>query len=114
ADRLGRTDRRALRPRQRRQRGAAVAARQHLHLSVEQHHEASRRTPGRQMKPITRYFRLLPAVFVVGAGLLALKGVDIARAAQAPAQASDEPDNSGLAPTDAGGATPPRDFASDD
>jgi flagellar motility protein MotE (MotC chaperone) len=66
------------------------------------------------MKSLTRYFRLLPAVFVVGTGLLALKGVDIARAAQAPAQASDEPDNSGLAPTDIGGGTPPRDFASDD
>ena len=56
------------------------------------------------MKSVTRYFRLLPAVFIVGAGLLALKGVDIARAAQAPAQASGEPDNSGLAPTDTGGA----------
>ncbi len=66
------------------------------------------------MKSLTRYLRLLPAVVIVGTSLLVLKGVDIARAAQAPAtQASDEPDNSGLAPTDTGGA-PPRDFASDD
>ncbi|HEX4302034.1 MAG TPA: hypothetical protein VHZ78_04535 [Rhizomicrobium sp.] len=65
------------------------------------------------MKPISRYLRLLPAVVIVGTSLLVLKGVDIARAAQEPAATSDEPDNSGLAPTDAGGA-PPRDFASDD
>ncbi len=39
-----------------------------------------------------KYLRLLPAVVVVGTGLLAIKGVDLARAAQAPRY--DEPDNS--------------------
>ncbi|HEY0299931.1 MAG TPA: hypothetical protein VGC36_01255, partial [Rhizomicrobium sp.] len=60
-----------------------------------------------------KYLRLLPAVVVVGTGLLAIKGVDLARAAQAPASAYDEPDNSGLAPSDPGGAAL-RDFASAD
>jgi flagellar motility protein MotE (MotC chaperone) len=60
---------------------------------------------------LRKYFRLLPAVFVVGLGLLAIKGVDLARAAQA--STSDAPDNSGLAPSDTGGAKPAPDFAAD-
>ncbi len=61
-----------------------------------------------------KYLRLLPAVVIVGTGLLAIKGIDLARAAQAPSAADyGEPDNSGLAPTDNGGA-PVKDFASDD
>jgi flagellar motility protein MotE (MotC chaperone) len=63
---------------------------------------------------LRKYFRLLPAVVAVGFGLLAMKGVDLARAAQSPAAASDVPDNSGLAPADAGGAKPRTDFAADD
>ena len=66
------------------------------------------------MSGIRKYLRLLPAVVIVGTGLLAIKGVDIARAAQAVATADpDQPDNSGLAP---GGAAAPttRDFADDD
>ena len=66
------------------------------------------------MSFVAKYFRLLPAVVVVGTGLLALKGVDLARAAQAPASEYGDPDNSGLAPTDNGGAPATRDFASDD
>ncbi|MGZ5989785.1 MAG: MotE family protein, partial [Rhizomicrobium sp.] len=65
------------------------------------------------MNALRRYFRLLPAVVVVGLGLLAIKGVDLARAAQAPATNSDMPDNTGLAPTDTGGARPGADFAAD-
>ena len=66
------------------------------------------------MSFVAKYFRLLPAVVVVGTGLLALKGVDLARAAQAPASEYGDPDNSGLAPTDNGGAPATRDFASED
>ena len=66
------------------------------------------------MSFVAKYFRLLPAVVVVGTGLLALKGVDLARAAQAPASEYGDPDNTGLAPTDNGGAPASRDFASDD
>ena len=66
------------------------------------------------MSFVAKYFRLLPAVVVVGTGLLALKGVDLARAAQAPASEYADPDNTGLAPTDNGGAPATRDFASDD
>jgi flagellar motility protein MotE (MotC chaperone) len=62
---------------------------------------------------LRRYFRLLPAVFVVGLGVLAIKGVDLARAAQASAANSDAPDNTGLAPADSGGAKPATDFAAD-
>jgi flagellar motility protein MotE (MotC chaperone) len=57
---------------------------------------------------------LLPAVFVVGAGLLAMKGIDLARAAQASAAAFDAPDNSGLAPSDTGSAKPRSDFVADE
>jgi flagellar motility protein MotE (MotC chaperone) len=59
-----------------------------------------------------RYLRLLPAVVLLGTGLLVLKGVDIARAAQAAAAVADPdaPDNSGLAPADSGGKPAP-DFA---
>jgi flagellar motility protein MotE (MotC chaperone) len=66
------------------------------------------------MKSVFRYLRLLPAVVIVGGGLLAIKGVDIARAAQAVATADpDMPDNSGLAPLAGsdGPATP--DYADD-
>jgi flagellar motility protein MotE (MotC chaperone) len=66
------------------------------------------------VKSVTKYLRLLPAVVIVGTGLLAIKGVDLARAATAPTQNSDEPDNSGLAPTDNGGAPVTRDFAAED
>jgi flagellar motility protein MotE (MotC chaperone) len=65
------------------------------------------------VKSVTKYLRLLPAVVIVGTGLLAIKGVDLARAATAPTQNSDEPDNSGLAPTDNGGAPATRDFAAE-
>jgi len=67
------------------------------------------------MNRFTRHLRLLPAVVIVGTGLLVLKGVDIARAAQAAAATvdPDQPDNSGLAPTDTGGKTGP-DYADDD
>lgn len=64
------------------------------------------------MKPM-RFLRLLPAVVIVGVGLLAIKGVDIARAAQGVATNPDDPDNSGLAPTDTGGAPRP-DYANGD
>ena len=67
------------------------------------------------MKALLKHIRLLPAVVIVGAGLLAIKGVDIARAAQAvsvPAD-PDQPDNSGLAPTDNGGKPAP-DYANTD
>jgi flagellar motility protein MotE (MotC chaperone) len=60
-----------------------------------------------------RYVRLLPAVVVIGIGLLAIKGVDLARAAQTQAVVSDAPDNSGLAPVDAGGMRATNDFAAD-
>ena len=61
---------------------------------------------------VRRYIRLLPAVVLLGTGLLVLKGVDIARAAQASGALADpdQPDNSGLAPTDDGGKPSP-DFA---
>ncbi|MEJ1968029.1 MAG: hypothetical protein WDN03_05205 [Rhizomicrobium sp.] len=66
------------------------------------------------MKSPFQHFRLLPVVVVVGLGLLAIKGVDIARAAQGAVAADpDQPDNSGLAPTDTGGAPRP-DYASND
>jgi flagellar motility protein MotE (MotC chaperone) len=64
------------------------------------------------VKP-ARFLRLLPAVVIVGVGLLAIKGVDIARAAQGVATNSDDPDNAGLAPTDTGGAPRP-DYANGD
>ena len=54
------------------------------------------------MIALRRYFRLLPAVLLVGFGLLAIKGIGLARATQA--STSNAPDNSGLAPADAGGA----------
>jgi flagellar motility protein MotE (MotC chaperone) len=64
---------------------------------------------------MNRALRLLPAVVVLGAGLLALKGVDIARAAQSAAVTDqDEPDNSGLAPGHVAGALPGKDFAGED
>ncbi len=67
------------------------------------------------MSGIRRYLRLLPAVVIVGTGLLAIKGVDIARAAQAVAAADpDQPDNSGLAPSAASGTPATQDFADDD
>ncbi len=65
------------------------------------------------MIALRQYFRLLPAVFLVGIGLLAIKGVDLARAAQASAANSAAPDNTGLAPADTGGAKPAPDFAAD-
>jgi flagellar motility protein MotE (MotC chaperone) len=64
------------------------------------------------VKPM-RFLRLLPAVVIVGVSLLAIKGVDIARAAQGTATNPDDPDNSGLAPTDTGGAPRP-DYANGD
>jgi flagellar motility protein MotE (MotC chaperone) len=64
---------------------------------------------------MNRALRLLPAVVVLGAGLLALKGVDIARAAQSAAVTDqDEPDNTGLAPGHVGGGLPGKDFAGED
>src|ERR1700689_1667337 len=66
------------------------------------------------MKNLFRYVRLLPVVVILGSGLLVLKGVDIARAAQAAVSADpDQPDNSGLAPADNGGKPAP-DYANDD
>ncbi len=82
--------------------------------AIGQHHETPRRSEGRAVKSVKKYLRLLPAVVIVGTGLLAIKGVDLARAATAPTQNSDEPDNSGLAPTDNGGAPATRDFAAED
>jgi flagellar motility protein MotE (MotC chaperone) len=61
---------------------------------------------------ILKHVRLLPVVVVVGLGLLAIKGVDIARAAQNVSSA-DAADNSGLAPADTA-PKPVPDFASDD
>ncbi|MBS0472949.1 MAG: hypothetical protein JSR60_17900 [Proteobacteria bacterium] len=58
-----------------------------------------------------KYFRLLPAVFLVGASLLAIKGVDIARAAQEAVSATDD---SGLAPSTRDNAPASPDFAGDD
>ena len=64
---------------------------------------------------MNRALRLLPAVVVLGAGLIALKGVDIARAAQSAAVTDqDEPDNTGLAPGHVGGGLPGKDFAGED
>lgn len=60
----------------------------------------------------TRFFRLLPAVVVVGVGLLAIKGVDIARAAAGVNP--DLIDNAGLAPSDTGGGATAPDYAADD
>ena len=65
------------------------------------------------MSRLAKYLRLLPAVVIVGTGLLAIKSVDIARAAQAIAADPDQPDNSGLAPSSNGGA-PAADYANDD
>jgi flagellar motility protein MotE (MotC chaperone) len=65
------------------------------------------------MNRLRRYFRLLPVVVAVGLGVLAIKGVDLARAAQAPAANSDAPDNTGLAPSDSGGSHTGPDFAAD-
>ncbi len=63
---------------------------------------------------IKRYFRLLPAVVLLGTGLLAVKGLDIVRAAQAATAVDpDQPDNSGLAPADVS-AKPTPDYADDD
>jgi flagellar motility protein MotE (MotC chaperone) len=66
------------------------------------------------MNRLHKYFRLLPAVFVLGIGVLALKGVDLARAAQVSASASAAPDNAGLAPADTGGTKSAPDFAVDE
>jgi flagellar motility protein MotE (MotC chaperone) len=55
-----------------------------------------------------QYLRLLPAVAVVGTGLLAIKAIDLARAAP---DSYAEPDNRGLAPAASRPAAP--DFASD-
>lgn len=66
------------------------------------------------MKRVTRYLRLLPAVVIVGTGLLAIKGIDIARAAQATTADADAPDNAGLAPAGNGGDPAKPDFANDD
>jgi len=66
------------------------------------------------MNRFTRYLRLLPAVVIVGTGLLVLKGVDIARAAQSATTSDpDQADNSGLAPTAALARTGP-DYADDE
>ena len=62
------------------------------------------------MKSLFKHLRLLPMVVVVGFGVLALKGVDIARAAQG---AVEDLDNAGLAPSDIGG-TPRPDYANGD
>jgi len=64
------------------------------------------------MTVLRKYFRLLPVVFTVGVGLLAIKGIDLARAAQA--NTADAPDNTGLAPSVTGSAKPAMDFAVDD
>ena len=56
------------------------------------------------MKAIFKHLRLLPAVVIVGLSVLAIKGVDIARAAQG---AVEDLDNAGLAPSDASGAARP-------
>jgi len=66
------------------------------------------------MIAVRKYLRLLPAVVIVGTGLLVLKGVDIARAAQAVEASPDEPDNTGLAPADTGGAPANKDYADGD
>ncbi|MEI9996365.1 MAG: hypothetical protein WDM91_17335 [Rhizomicrobium sp.] len=68
------------------------------------------------MNGIPRYLRLLPAVVIVGTAVLAFKGFDIARAAQAAAATADPdlPDNSGLAPTDNRGAAATPDYANAD
>lgn len=63
------------------------------------------------MIDLRKYLRLLPAIVLVGGGLLAIKGVDLARAAQASVATGS--DNSGLAPADTGGAKPNNDFAAD-
>ncbi len=66
------------------------------------------------MNRLTRHLRLLPAVVIVGTGLLVLKGVDIARAAQSATTVDpDQADNSGLAPTDTAARTGP-DYAEDE
>ena len=65
------------------------------------------------MNGLRKYIRLLPAVVAVGFGLLAIKAVDLARAAQAPVANSDAPDNTGLAPADTGGARVSPDYAAD-
>jgi flagellar motility protein MotE (MotC chaperone) len=63
---------------------------------------------------ILKHIRLLPIVVIVGTGLLAIKGVDIARAAQNVGAADpDQQDNSGLAPA-MPASRPATDFADDD
>jgi flagellar motility protein MotE (MotC chaperone) len=64
------------------------------------------------MISVRKYFRLLPAVVIVGVTLLAIKGVDIARAAQSVTD-PDAPDNTGLAPSDKAGGSATPDFAAD-
>jgi flagellar motility protein MotE (MotC chaperone) len=66
------------------------------------------------MKSLLKHIRLLPVVVIVGTGLLAIKGVDIARAAQnVAASDADQPDDSGLAPS-MPTSKPTQDFADDD
>ena len=108
ADRLRRAHRRALRPRCDTAGCDAHACQSQFQPPVRQHHGPPGRFESGAMNALRRYFRLLPAVVAVGVGLLAIKGVDLARAAQAPATNSDMPDNTGLAPTDTGGAKPAR------
>lgn len=62
------------------------------------------------MKRLLKHLRLLPMVVAVGLGVLAIKGVDIARAAQG---AVEDLDNEGLAPSDVVG-TPRPDYANGD
>jgi flagellar motility protein MotE (MotC chaperone) len=63
---------------------------------------------------ILKHIRLLPVVVIVGTGLLAIKGVDIARAAQnISASDVDQPDDAGLAPS-MPTSKPAQDFADDD
>jgi flagellar motility protein MotE (MotC chaperone) len=56
------------------------------------------------VKAIFKHLRLLPAVVIVGLSVLAIKGIDIARAAQG---AVEDLDNAGLAPSDASGPARP-------
>ncbi|MBV9418930.1 MAG: hypothetical protein JO348_04090 [Alphaproteobacteria bacterium] len=62
-----------------------------------------------------RFLRLLPAVVIAGTAVLALKGVDIARASQggADAAAYADQDSTALAPIDHD-ARPAKDYAADD
>ena len=61
------------------------------------------------MIAVRKYFRLLPAIVIVGGALLALKAVDLARAAQSVGLRA--PNDRGLAPSDLGGIA--RDLAAD-